>query len=279
MDGLSIGILSHSGKEVLEDCIRSILRYKPFINNLDIFIVNNGSEDGSEIDCSNKYKLRLVNAHNKDHFIGGLNAVFKHAAYENVLFTSNDVFFRKNSIGAIHQYLNDFPWSIVQPVFYDMEGQVQNAGMSLKWPGYGLAWKEVKSHLPYHSPIVTTTAIAMTQSTFRVIGHFDKAFDPAFYEDTDYSMRARKQGVWTMVLPRARANHIASHTFSQTEGAKRLSRICHRNRQVLVKKHFSGLDKWLRLAAINTIDPLYHLTVKPLFNVAEKSFGIVTPRW
>lgn len=256
MDGLSIGILSHNGYKVLEECIECIISQElPKV--CEIFVVDNNSPSEVEEDTAMRYGFRLIKADNKYHFITGLNTVFREAKYRTVLFVSNDVFFRP---GAIMNLYNASKFhDIIQPVFYGMDGKIQNAGMNYIWPGYGIGRKKKTDIVNSYKDMVTTTAIMIDKSAFIKIGEFDTQFDPAFCEDNDYSIRAWELRINTYIVPTSEADHGTSHTFSRMKMDKTISQICHENRLKVIKKHFKGLDKWSRLIAMNLIDHTYYL--------------------
>ena len=116
-----------------------------------------------------------------------------------------------------------------------------------------------KEHFDMIEEMITTTALAMNKEVFEKIGEFDTNFDPAFCEDNDYSIRAWKLGIKTIVDMQAEADHGTSHTFSHMKMDKTISQICHENRLKVIRKHFTGLDKWSRLIAMQIIDHTWYL--------------------
>jgi len=254
MDDLSIVVLNHNGKEVLNKCLDCIFR-NVLPNNCQVAVLDNRSTDKSAKKAEKLYDVDIIEGTNEHGFITGLNTAFEKALHPNVFFISNDVFLEPSAVHNMVIALETFPDSILQPVFYWPDGSVQNAGMKWYWPGYGYADKQGGSiHTFYVPTIVTTTAIMMTRKTFYDIGPFDTAFAPAHYEDVDYSFRAKKKGHRLLVVGWARAMHLASHTISKQDGDHGTSDRCHRNRLYLIDKHYKGIDKTLRKAAVHVLD-------------------------
>lgn len=86
-------------------------------------------------------------------------------------------------------------------------------------------------------------------------------FAPAYYEDLDFYLRTNK--VMThLLIPTAKAVHKGNHTFSQTLKKPQISALCRKNRRKLIRKHYVGIDRWLRLTVTTCLD-----IVKETFDV------------
>jgi len=239
MDNLSIVVLNYNGKDVLQELLISILIQKH--TGDEVLIIDNQSTDGSE-EIGKKYGT-VVLENNKNQFVGGLNKAFEYAKNEKVLFLSNDLILKHGFLDNRRKEITSD--RVVQPVFYTSEG-IQNAGADFYYPMLGMARKAIYSILS-HTPVFATTAFGMTKTTFKNIGKFDENLAPAFLEDIDYSFRAKKLGVDIFVVGNAWCYHHTSHTFGKKYGKTKISGFCERNRIYLIRKHYKGVDKFLRL--------------------------------
>jgi len=239
MDSISIVVLNYNGKDVLQECLVSVLTQKA--PNDELIIIDNESTDGSE-EIGKKYGT-VVLENNKFQFIGGLNKAFEYAKNEKVLFLSNDLILKYGFIDNIRKEITSD--RIVQPVFYTSEG-IQNAGADFLYPMLGMARRNLYSLLS-HTSVFATTAFGMTKTTFKNIGKFDENLAPAFLEDIDYSLRAKKLGIDLIVVGNAWCFHHTSHAFGKKYGKPNISKFCEKNRVYLIRKHYKGFNKYLRL--------------------------------
>ena len=65
---------------------------------------------------------------------------------------------------------------------------------------------------------------------------------------------AKKLGVGLFVDAKAHARHLGGHSFNRVYGKRGISRAGHKNRLYLVRKHFHGFDRILRLFAVHALD-------------------------
>ena len=276
MEGLTISVLNYQGKEVLQPCLDSILAQeipKPY----DIQIIDNASTDGSAEEAFSKYQevKYLIHADNKYQFITGLNESFKQARYEDVLFLSNDLILEKGSLSTLVDTYRRLDKVIVQPVFKTLEGKIQNAGMDMLWPGYGVSNKILGEFGPFfETEVFATTAFIMSKSAFKEIGLFDERFAPAFMEDVDYSIRATGLGYRLLVDKTSSMRHYTSHSFSKRYSHRQIEGFYHQNRIKLIEKHHRGLQRIIRRTAMNFLD----LAMYSARYISEKSLQVVA-KW
>ena len=236
-------ILNFNGQDSLKASIDSVLAQtlKP-----DRFVViDNASTDDSRqiaIDMG----VEVVDADNKYKFITGLNTAIN-LNTGLLFFMQNDVTLEKD---CLKDMIKNCPSNhfIVQPVIYQPDGKIDNSGMDIYWPGFGYRrsnkwWSDFE----YQDCGLVTTICFLTDNKNV---YYDKLFSPAYYEDIDFALRT-KPLLKHVLIPTASATHLGNHTFSQTLKKKQISKICYDNRCKLVRKHYSGLDRLLRLLVIH----------------------------
>lgn len=254
MEGISIGILNYNGGGVLKDCISNVVR-QDFTCPYQVFVVDNGStKDISETICRFN-GVTVVPADNQHGFITGVNKVFEMATFETVVFLSYDVMLESagDSLQTVWEmYSRGGEKAIVQPIVLEMDGSIQNAGQWWAWPGYGITLKKPQGEVP----MITTTAFMMNKSAFAEIGPFDPLFAPAYYENVDYALRAKRLGYKFYCHDWWRVRHYTSLAFSKRYDKRQIRRYYQINRKKVVAKHYAGLDRKLRLAALTAGDAI-----------------------
>lgn len=246
---LTVVCLNYNGNDSLRESIQSVLdqTHKP-----DRFVViDNASTDGSR-QIAVDIGVEIFDADNRHKFITGLNEALglMKGLDDKLFFMQNDVVLDKECLKIM---LDSSPISnfFIQPVIYDTHGNIDNAGMDYKWPGYGERrnnkwWKGTWAE---ECGLVTTICF-MTDELHYL---YDPRFSPAYYEDLDMYLMTKKFKKHYLI-PHAKAIHRGNHTFSQSYKKREISNICRVNRKKLIRKHYSGLDRFIRLAVLTLLD-------------------------
>lgn len=246
--------------DTLRESIQSVLdqTLKP-----DRFIViDNASTDDSR-KIAKDMGIQVVDADNRHKFITGLNKAIV-LNQDLLFFMQNDVVLDKECLKTMVRNSPHYERFFAQPVIYQTDGEIDNAGMDYFWPGFGQRrntkwWSRGK----FQNCGLVSTICFLTNNKFK---EYDTLFSPAYYEDLDMYLRTR--GDFKHVLiPDAKAVHRGNHTFSQTLKKRQISDICRRNRRKLIRKHYSGFDCCLRLSVTACLD------------VMKKSFDVVRDWW
>lgn len=77
----------------------------------------------------------------------------------------------------------------------------------------GMGYDERKKQ---YGPIEWALA-AINPIALETIGYFDENFAPAYYDDTDYSLRARRAGLKSLVAPDTNLRHAGSGSLEQVD--------------------------------------------------------------
>jgi len=211
---LTVSILNYNGKGMLEKSVESVLKqeHKPD----EIIVVDNNSTDES-------WKLveghvsRVVHADNQHRFITGLNVSFEEANGDTVLFMENDIHLMPDCLREMTDAVGMYSkGDIISPHFFDSN-----------FHKYKIEW--------YAGFL--SACFMMHKSTFKKIGPFDINLAPAYWEDVDYSIRARRLGCRTK-KGIGKAIHYANWSFSKVFTKKQMSGWCRRNAWYIAKKHY-----------------------------------------
>ncbi len=103
---------------------------------------------------------------------------------------------------------------------------------------------------PREVEYVSAALCAFRLDTWSRFGPFDEGYFPAYFEETDFCVRARRAGMLCVYLPASRARH--REAGSTGKGSARFLRYYHRNRLRFCAIHLMGRGKslaWLRAEA------------------------------
>lgn len=242
---LTLCVLNYNGAGILRRCLDSVQAQSHQPDK--VYVIDNDSTDDSWR-IAKDYGYEVIHTDNKHRLITGLNKA--HGLTEDWLFfMSNDVVLRKH---CIERMMAKTPlWCISQPVFYDQYGEIDNAGMDIRWPGLGMGrrthwWKNEGAT---YCGMVSDIAFLVNRLVIDKVGMYDTLFSPGYYEDVDWAIRSKYEGVGHVLIPDARAIHHANYSYSKVMDKAALSKLCRENRKKLIRKHYRGLNRLLRLGA------------------------------
>ncbi len=235
----SILVVNFNGKQHLDACLRSLEQMDYPEDRVEILLIDNGSDDGSELEAqANHPRVRLLR-NPVNNFAAALNLGVAQSKGSYVAFANNDVFVdrawleqlvrtleanpragcaggkilfengRINSVG--HRALPDFYW---EDEGYNQEDRGQ---YNTEAEREGLCW----------------AAVLFRRSCLADVGPIDEDF-VMYFEDVDTSLRCRQQGWRVLYTPKAIARHVFRGSSHGTNLAKY---FCERNRLIFVAKH------------------------------------------
>lgn len=247
---LSICVLHYNNWELTKACLESIDRQEIPCSNEKI-VVDNGSTPGWPSDqCLKRFKTwTIFRVEENRGNIGGQNLCFQMASGRLVLFVANDVLLLPKCIHRlVNRHVNGF---ILQPRLFTADRQIDNFGLVWRWPGYGMAYRGKYEFLERDA--FTSTCYLMEKSTWEIAGEFDETLTSS-HEDIDFSLRATRMGFKLCCPDNALAIHLGNQTLKHTIANPR--KTFHEARVKVVTKHYRGLARLLRLAAIHCLDRL-----------------------
>jgi len=225
---LFIAILQFNKWMVTKKCIDCILSNTETVN-YDIFILDNNSNDSSFDEIANAYngniKVNIRKNQNNDGVIGGRNLLFKwfldDGRYTDIIFLDNDQFVNKNW---------DVGYSSIRDVYAN-----SIIGIESWILGSNLApiRKCIKNDKFFS--YVGCGGMMVPKNAVEKIGVFDELFNPAYFEDPDYCLRAKELGIDVIWNSVSKIDHLAH----QTLGMKSLN-----SKDSFRKSLFNFKKKW-----------------------------------
>lgn len=247
---VSVVIVTRNRKKDLLECIRSYTNstYK----NLEIIVMDNGSTDGSVRAVRQKYpKVTLVDLDTNVGAAKGRNVGLEKASGEYILFTDDDASCDKNMVQHLVDAFTTYPKAgIIQPLVYDKQNKnlLQGAGHDIdlltgRIKAWGVKEKDQGQYEGIREVPMCGCVWMVKREVFERIGNYDEDyFIP--YEDSDFSLRARKAGFKLFCASEAKTYHRGHkstfiHPWIEWLGitsAERAYRVA-RNKIIFMAKH------------------------------------------
>jgi hypothetical protein len=232
---LSIIIVSFNSKNYLKNCIDSILKYPPELNEdeYEIIIVDNNSKDGSPefIEKTyNKYKfIKLIKNNSNKGFSYANNIGIKTSNSKYYLLLNSDTEVFQNSINNLIKFFkeseeNNLNIGITGPKIINSDGSIQlscrrfpsflNAAFytilaSLKPDNrFSRTYKlmDADRNKPFEVDWVSGSAMMVSKAAFDSAGLFDEKYF-MYVEDVDLCYRMREKGFKVYYYPFAEVLH------------------------------------------------------------------------
>lgn len=205
-------VLNFNGIKTLPDCLNAV--FQSDYPNLEVVVVDNNSKDGS----LEQARLRYSRAHfiknssnvgfSKGNNIGIRYALEKFADY--IFLLNNDAIIEKETLSLLLQALDmNASASIVSPIILKNDNKtIWFAGGTINWRKMRTGHvEEALSDSPYKSEYLSGCAMLIKKEVFKKIGLFDERFF-LYYEDADFSLRARKANFELLVEPKSHIKHL-----------------------------------------------------------------------
>ena len=253
---LSIVVLHYNRWDLTKDCVASI-DAQEIPCSYEKVLVDHGSTNSSLFYDPNYAPIgwRLVSYEDNRGHIVGQNRCFESAKGEWVLFVANDVRFTLDCIWKLWRARTEGQLGMIQPKLISPDGLVDNLGLAYLWPGYGLSNKD-NIQVLLSLDACSSTCYLMKKHLWQEIEGFDESLESS-YEDIDMGLRLQAKGLACYAHAGAEATHLGNATLRHMPSHNRAA--FHRDRVYIVKKHYRGFDRALRLAAITLIDSTVHL--------------------
>lgn len=172
----SIVVLTCNRKDMTCKCIGSIL---DSTTNYELIVVDNGSTDGTVEWLSGIRGIRLVRNERNEGIPKGRNQGIRASRYENIVLMDNDVIVRQG-------------W--LDELFWELKNGKDIVGIE--------AWKLGPDHAPVYQCNCQTqqfdylggACCLFKRKVFEEAGLLDEGFSPAYFEDCDIAVRAKRCG-------------------------------------------------------------------------------------
>jgi len=244
-------VLSYTQKKLLEETLDSLYKNTSY-KNFKVFVVDNGSPDNHQEMVKKKFpQSRVIRVDPNRGFSGGNNVGLKAIAEEYdpdyfMLLNDDLEFFDKKWLQDMIDYCEKHKKvgaAGVQLVYPD--GEFQDAG------GYLHRW-ELQKVLTFKEGEVLDVdhfmgaCVLIKKEVIKKIGGLDEIYNPFLLEDSDFFLRAKKEGYSIRVLTGVKVIHKKSKTVGSLPNSKHLS-ARFKNEMIFAIRHMSLRDALFRI--------------------------------
>lgn len=220
-------VLTWNRRQDTLDCLESLSRLT--YPNYRVVVVDNGSSDGTAESIAAQYPdvELIVNDHNLG-FAGGFNVGLRQALKQGtdfMLVLNNDTIVEANLLDELMAQATSPDVGLLSPKIYyfsepqriwSVGGDCHSVTYEMTHKGDGQIDQGQWSHV-IERDFLAGCALLMKREMLEKIGLFDTGFQPAYYEDIDLCLRARRSGFRLLLVPRAKLWHRVALSSGGTD--------------------------------------------------------------
>ena len=246
---LSIITINYNGIKDTCELIESI----PFSADLEVIVVDNASKEDEASIISERYPhVKVIRSNDNLGFAGGNNLGIKEAKGKYLLLINNDTYFKDFKIGAlIEQLKSSDRIGIVCPKLRFAWGSnpIQFAGytplspITVRNQAIGFGEEDHGQYdTPHKTPYAHGAAMLIKRDAIDRVGLMPECYF-LYYEELDWSMMFTRAGYEIWYDPACTVYHKESQTTGQNSPLR--TYYITRNRLLLVKRNYKGINKYL----------------------------------
>ena len=246
---ISIITINYNGLKDICELIDSI----PFNNDLEVIVVDNASKQDEASVISERYPhVKVIRSDKNLGFAGGNNLGIKEAKGRYILLINNDTYFKEfnleplikrlessDKIGVVCPKLR-FAWGN-NPIQFTGYTPLSPITLRNKAIGFGKE-DQGQYEIAHSSPYAHGAAMLIKREAIEKVGLMPECFF-LYYEEIDWSMMFTRAGYEIWYDPSCTVYHKESQTTGQNSPLR--TYYITRNRLLLVKRNFKGINKYL----------------------------------
>jgi GT2 family glycosyltransferase len=210
MPRVLIVVLNYNGRDCLLDCLNSLR--VTLVQGADVLVVDNASTDDSFQRAKNQFpEYRFLTRLENGGFAAGMNEGLHIGIAEKYDFTwlmNSDATVEVGTLPALLAAHKSYGACLMSPLILDSVGQEWFAGGRVNFWRMRVEHtaRQTEGSIPYKTDFLTGCALFLHRSAVQKVGLLDERFF-LYYEDADFSWRAREKKVDLFVVPTARVIH------------------------------------------------------------------------
>lgn len=205
-------VLNYNGGELIENCLKSLKKVD--YSNLNILIVDNNSTDDSVARIEKKFpQIEIIKNKKNIGFAGGNNIGIKYALKNGasyVLLLNQDTEVEPNFLTElIEEGEKDDRVGLLSPlIFWERTKRVWFSGGKINWLNMKTFHKtNLVQEESFETCFLTGCSLLIKRSVLEKIGLLSEDFF-LYWEDADYSVRAKRAGFEVKVVPKSVIYHF-----------------------------------------------------------------------
>jgi O-antigen biosynthesis protein len=251
---VSILLVLHNRAELTLQCFTSILNSsEPY----EVVIVDNASTDDTRQLLKQVNGAHVIQNERNIHYLQACNQASKVARGEYLLLLNNDAQLQRHTLSsALKTFASAGDIGAVGGKIILPDGTLQEAG-SIVWQdgsclGYGRGDSPFNPKYMFRRDVDYCSAafLLIRRAPFLEIGGFDEAYNPAYYEETDYCVKLWKEGKRVVYDPDATVLH---YEFASLDSSQTAIELQSRHRWSFVGKHAAWLEEQHKSDAKNVL--------------------------
>jgi len=270
--GVAIIVVNWNRRADTLACLSSLSRLQ--YPNYEVIVIDNDSTDDSVTAIQAAHpQVTLIETGENLGFVGGNNVGLEHArtlGADYALLLNNDTEVAPDFLQRLVEAAEADPQvGIVGPLIYyfDRPDVVWSAGGAIDWAGGSTRMLGLNEQdhgqfdaAPYSVDFVTGCALLIKMALVEQVGMLDPRFF-AYYEETEWCVRATRAGQKILLVPQARIWHKISLTAR--EASPQVHYYMVRNRLLFLKLARMGPRSWVRTLLFDYARTLLSWTLKP----------------
>jgi GT2 family glycosyltransferase len=242
MKKVSAIVVNWNGKDVLSGCLQSL--FEQDYENLEIWVSDNGSEDGSQSMVKELYpSIRLLENGENLGFGSAVNRAMQKADGHYFLFLNNDLEMKPDCVGQLVELLESDSQigAAIPKILYHPDEQASSTNSSAMINSFGVLINYtgiacpnlVDQHDEEGLPVTETACggiFMFPREVYEQIGGFDEDLF-LYHEDHDLSWRIRLGGWKLMVTPKS----VCYHHYNFNKGVHKFYRSEKNRLHILLK--------------------------------------------
>ena len=242
---ISIVLVLFNRAELTLACLRSIAENHR--EQIEVVIVDNASSDQTSELLERVRGARVIANSANLHFLEGANRGAQACRGDYILFLNNDAQLLPGALqSALRTIRSSSDIGAVGGKIVLLDGTLQEAG-SIVWQdgsctGYGRGDDPFAPMYTFRRDVdYCSGAFLLTPRTsWEQLGGFDRAYEPAYYEETDYCLRLWERGLRVVYEPGAAIVH---YEFASAKSSAAAISLQARNQAIFAARHRDALER------------------------------------
>jgi GT2 family glycosyltransferase len=219
----SVIIISFNGfEENTGPCLHALLGENSCFN-VEVILLDNASTDGSRekvkaLEGTDPRLSIILNQENRG-FSGGNNDAFRRSLGKRIVFLNSDTITHWNALDQLILEMDEDPSiKMLGPVSNAVAGaqKIQCSKEEELALSYGKDWMKAASSLPpFPTSSLSFFCIAVDAELYRTLDGLDESFKMGYFEDTDFSFRARNINIMPYCTEKVFVYHKGGGSFEK----------------------------------------------------------------